>query len=1240
MRIVIDMQGAQAENKNRGIGRYSLALVKGIIRHANKHEVILALNGDFEDSIIPIRATFQQELPQTAIRVWRPVTPATHIEPKNNWHRKTSEKLYEAFLKSLQPDAIIITSLFEGLTTNAVTSIGQYSDLPIAVVLYDLIPLINKTPYLDNPAVKKWYEEKIGFIRKANLLLSISDSSRNEALSYLNFSSDKVINISTDADPQFSIKKLNTEERKKIKDTYGIKKDLVLYTGGIDHRKNIEGLISAYSLLSKNIRSKHQLAIVCSISEAEKVRLENLAKKQGLDSNELLLTGFVPEDDLISLYNLCKVFVFPSWHEGFGLPVLEAMRCGAAVIGANTSSLPEVIGSQEALFDPHNIDSITSKLNQVLSDNELRNHLKQHAVKQAKSFSWERTAKITLMALEKHFMVDKGSSYCSRLLSIEKKPRMAYISPLPPERSGISDYSAELLPELKKYYNIDVVVEQKDISDKWVANNLNALTPSEFLENHHNYDRIIYHFGNSEFHAYMLKLIEHAPGVIVLHDFFLSGLMGYYSGYAEEPLYYIHSLYNSHGYQAVHRYFNNDDTAWIYPCNIKPLSTSKGLIVHSPFSKKLNNDWHGKTPSERIKVIPLLRTPANINVTERRMIRKALGIDEEAFLVCSFGMIGKSKFNHRLLKAWLASSLSKNKRSYLVFVGENDPGEYGKNLLSEIEDCGLGNRIKITGWASEKLFKQYLSVADIGVQLRGLTRGETSAAVLDCMNYGLPTIVNANGSMADLPDNAVLKLQDVFDDVELTEALEHLWENHLTRERLGDTALNIIKRYHSPSHCGNMYAEAIEDFYKNGPVNHVDIIKSITPPEDQLDVNSALKSLASSIDYAIPLSIEKPQLLVDISELIQRDSRSGIQRVVKSILKEWLINPPDGYRVEAVYATPDRLGYYYARRFTLGFLGCPEHILDDEPVRYRNGDIFVGLDLNFFVAEAQKDYISDMQRTGVHVSYVIYDLLPIQFPEFWEEQHNIKMLHNNWLKTVTSYDSAICISKAVADELHDWLKKYGEPRKQPLHIGWFHLGADVENSNPTKGIPHDAEKALHQLQTQHSFLMVGTLEPRKGHQEVLAAFETLWHQNEKINLVFVGKKGWLVDDLVTKLKNHPQLNKKLFWLEGVSDEHLEKIYNVSTCLIAASYGEGFGLPLIEAAQHHLPIIARDIPVFREVAGNHAYYFNSQEKSTALTSTIKTWLEKFKKDTHPKPENMPWLTWKQSANELLRNYNLK
>lgn len=172
--------------------------------------------------------------------------------------------------------------------------------------------------------------------------------------------------------------------------------------------------------------------------------------------------------------------------------------------------------------------------------------------------------------------------------------------------------------------------------------------------------------------------------------------------------------------------------------------------------------------------------------------------------------------------------------------------------------------------------------------------------------------------------------------------------------------------------------------------------------------------------------------------------------------------------------------------------------------------------------------------------------------------------------------------------------------------------------------------------------MVGTIEPRKCYLQALEAFDKLWQNGVDVNLVIVGKEGWLgfpddsrrnIPHTIERLRHHPERGKRLFWLEGISDEYLEQIYDTSTCLIAASEDEGFGLPLIESAQHEIPIIARDISVFREVAGDHAFYFHGREPED-LAHAIREWLILYAHNRHPSSRGMPWLTWKDSAQQVL------
>jgi glycosyltransferase involved in cell wall biosynthesis len=270
---------------------------------------------------------------------------------------------------------------------------------------------------------------------------------------------------------------------------------------------------------------------------------------------------------------------------------------------------------------------------------------------------------------------------------------------------------------------------------------------------------------------------------------------------------------------------------------------------------------------------------------------------------------------------------------------------------------------------------------------------------------------------------------------------------------------------------------------------------------------------------------------------------------------------------------------------------------------------------------------------GMRVCYIVYDLLPALRPDWWGGSTG--EMFKGWIADISHVGTdLICISDAVAQELAQWIATHPSTRVEPaLKIHSFHLGADVNSSLPSKGLPENASQVLEKIKSGVAFLMVSTIEPRKGYAQALEAFERLWFDEKNVLLVIVGKRGWLVDKLIKKLENHPELGKKLFWLEGISDEYLELLYQAVDCVASASEGEGFGLPLIEAAQHGKPLFVRRIPVFEEVAKNHAYYF-SGTSANELAESLAEWLILYEKNEHPSSLEMPWLTWKQSADQLI------
>lgn len=942
MRIVIDLQACQSTgSRNRGIGRYSLALAQAMARQATYQEIYLLLSKRFPETIAPIQKAFQDILPPEQIITFDVPASIAEAEPSNHWRLHAAERIRENAIANLKPDIVHVSSLFEGFGDDTVTSVGLLeTHLKTAVTLYDLIPLIHAQLYLENDQIRQWYHRKIDSLKEAELLLAISSYSRQEAISVLERSEDSVINLSAAADEHFQRVDYTQDQARKLCDKYGLERPFIVYTGGIDTRKNIEGMIEAYAGLPASIRASHQLAIICSVRPEDKERLLRLSRFQGLSEGEVVFTGYVPNEDLILLYNLCELFVFPSLYEGFGLPALEAMACGAPVIGSNTSSIPEVIGRQDALFNPTKIDEITASMYRALTDDQFQSSLRQHGPKQAASFSWDQSALRALEAFES-LHAKYISQHSTQVQVPNRRPHLAFVSPLPPEKSGIANYSFELLPELAHFYEITLVINQVEVKDDWLTNKF-SIRDVAWFENHaQQFDRIIYQIGNSSFHEHMFALVEQHPGIVVLHDFYLSHILHHVSSINSGLPSFYSKLYESHGYSALlkTRREGIESAVWNYPCNKTVLDHAIGVIVHSQFAEDSARKAYGAFYTQSWKIVrQIYSSPSKI---ERKSARSKLNLSNNDWLICSFGHVGPIKLNHRLVDAWLSSSLALDHRCFLVFVGENQNDGYGRSLIDKIKKSGLEDRIYVTGFIESEQYRDYLMAADAAVQLRHFSRGETSRAVLEAMAYGLPLIVNDVETIAEYPDDIFVRLPKHFSEQALVAALEKIYRDSDLRDQLRESGQRYILENHAPRDIGKQYYQAVEEIYENSPyVRYERLLKSlrkiktsITPgKEDSIAV-------ASAIAYNHIWKGQK-QLFVDISSVISNQVQTlQVLDLIQSMLFHVVEFSSSEYRIEPVFF--DGKNYRYARSFMLQIIGVDAPNLNDDIIDVSHGDLFL-----------------------------------------------------------------------------------------------------------------------------------------------------------------------------------------------------------------------------------------------------------------------------------------------------------
>jgi len=261
----------------------------------------------------------------------------------------------------------------------------------LVVTLHDLIPAVFPQENMPDPAVQRFYWARLELVRQAERVLSVSRATARDAVALLGLRPDRMIVTGNGVSDDFAPPQSREAALAAVHSLRpGVDGEFVLYTGGMDYRKNVGGLLTAYAGLPPDVRSSYKLVIVGRLGlEDQYGRFAAQAERLGI-SDRVIFTGHVSEDELILLYQATALFVFPSLYEGFGLPVVEALACGAPAIAGRNSSLVELFEQEEALFDAADPLSIQAALERALNDGELLERLRRPDVRER--FAWRRIA--------------------------------------------------------------------------------------------------------------------------------------------------------------------------------------------------------------------------------------------------------------------------------------------------------------------------------------------------------------------------------------------------------------------------------------------------------------------------------------------------------------------------------------------------------------------------------------------------------------------------------------------------------------------------------------------------------------------------------------------------------------------------------------------------------------------------------------------------------------------------------
>jgi glycosyltransferase involved in cell wall biosynthesis len=558
-------------------------------------------------------------------------------------------------------------------------------------------------------------------------------------------------------------------------------------------------------------------------------------------------------------------------------------------------------------------------------------------------------------------------------------------------------------------------------------------------------------------------------------------------------------------------------------------------------------------------------------------------------VISTFGFASKSKQTVEILRAvkqLTSSDVLKDKSIVFNVVGEVGTKSYLRSLKTE-RGPGSGVQLKLTGWVNEDQYATYLEATDLAVQLRSSESLESSATILDCLFSGLPTVISGTRANDHLPDELIFRTTDGGLFQTLKKAVANLGESTDTAFRARELA---VERYGFDATV-KRYVEAI-----NMTQRHKNT--SILERETR----------------------ELRRVFVDVTSTAVSDNETGIPRVVKRIVGEWL-RDMDVTSVEfvPVYYSSTHSKFYSAEKFRASILGWPLQAFSPFEVIPKLGDVYLGLDLQ--VNDQVQDELFKWKGIGANVYFVLYDLLPVTNPSFFPD--DVLEGIGKWARMTAEFDGVFAISRTA---LQDYFQNI-VPNSRELRTGVFRLGANfttIPEENVHKKIGSDSRGPI-------EFLMVGTLEPRKGHQEVLEGFHKLWNEGFKGRLTIVGRWGWKVDHLRATIAKSPFKGGLLRVIHDANDVHLANLYRDSDCLIAASYNEGFGLPLVEAAQMGLPVFARDIPIFREVGGDSLDYFDS---NIDFSQQLSDWIRNYRFEIESTAKKLEVISWKQSADALL------
>jgi len=658
--------------------------------------------------------------------------------------------------------------------------------LRLVVTLYDLIPEIFAERYLADPGLRRRYRARLELVRAADLVLAISERTAADAVERLHVPEEQIVVVGAASARSYDRPGSRADALHAARAAVpGLDERFALYTAGMDDRKNFQGLFRAWARLPSAVRERWQLVMVCAMDDLTRNHLVHLARDAGIETR-LLLPGYVPDEVLRLLYQSTDLFVFPSLYEGFGLPVAEALACGARVIGSGTSAVQELL-DPVARFEPADDDAMAAAIARALTDDDVGSQLDAQARRALPG--WDAIADRTAAAYERELARPHPGS--------RRRPLVAFVSPLPPAASGIADYSYRLLAALREHCDVDAFADGTSRVDPALgparAPAGIEVFPAESLvareRGRGGYDCVVYCVGNSEYHAGALAALRRRSGVVLAHEVRLTDLYAFSThvrgavpdGFAGA----LAAMYDG----AVPA---NGDGSRLAPDEAEAMGV---LMVSEIVALSDRFAVMSEYAAERVRLDVEPDDAARVVVVPFAMHDpvadpKAAAAREP--LVASFGVVHPIKQN-ALLVAALPSILARVPDAFVAFVGPVSD-QARADLLALAAALEVADRVTVTGVVGADEYAAWLDRAAVAVQLRRTANGESSAAVADCLGAGAAVVVTGIGAARELPADAVVTVDPAVSGPELGAAVADLLDDPTRRAELARAGRDLVAR--------------------------------------------------------------------------------------------------------------------------------------------------------------------------------------------------------------------------------------------------------------------------------------------------------------------------------------------------------------------------------------------------------------------------------------------------------------